>query len=418
MILGVASHRRYRAFRKACCTAVDCRWLFRTVCGKSRRKSCHFGFLPRIRRRDTLKGLVTFPVLLVEYLMAGVSVSFTTSSTHLITPKRGDYELEMTTKLPIGLPFRLSFQCPRCCSRLPRTSASYQNPQNRQRFSTTRPRPAIAAPEVDFSDLAPPSPAHARIVPASPSYFTGRPQFTDNLLSLQNLLRKYQTLPTVEPGLAPRVAWKTVVQYRLLVGEPVRSARYTLVLRILKRLNHIHPQLMPPELKDQMQIYKRDVDPYANVPNPGVIDEFGRSYGVGRRKSSSAKVFLVQGNGEVLINGKSINTVFGRIHDRESALWALKATGRMDKYNVWALVSGGGTTGQAEAITLGTAKALMVHEPLLKPALRRGKCNAGIVPWTCSNPIIAGCVTRDPRRVERKKPGHVKARKMPAWVKR
>ena len=131
--------------------------------------------------------------------------------------------------------------------------------------------------------------------------------------------------------------------------------------------------MVPPELQDEMQIYKRDVDPHENVPNPGVIDEFGRSYGVGRRKSSSAKVYLVQGSGEVLINGKSINTVFGRIHDRESALWALKATGRMDKYNVWALVTGGGTTGQAEAMTLGAAKALMVHEPALKPALRRGE---------------------------------------------
>ena len=78
-----------------------------------------------------------------------------------------------------------------------------------------------------------------------------------------------------------------------------------------------------------------------------------------------------------------------------------KATQRLDKYNVWALTKGGGTTGQAEAITLAVAKALLAHEPALKPALRR-----------------AGVVTRDPRRVERKKPGKLKARKMPAWVKR
>ena len=122
-----------------------------------------------------------------------------------------------------------------------------------------------------------------------------------------------------------------------------------------------------------MELYKRDINPFTNVPTPGVIDEFGRSYGVGRRKSSSAKVYLVEGEGEVLVNGKSLNQAFGRIHDRESALWALKVTGRLDKYNVWALVSGGGTTGQAESITLGLAKALLVHEPDLKPALRRGR---------------------------------------------
>ncbi|KAL8701480.1 MAG: hypothetical protein Q9224_000480 [Gallowayella concinna] len=271
-------------------------------------------------------------------------------------------------------------------------------------FTISSSRQAIAAPAIDFSSqdkLPPPNAQNARVVPASPSYFSGRPDFTDNLLNLQALLRKYQTLPTLPPGQAPRVAWRTVSQYRLLVGEPVRASRYTQVVEVLKRLNQIHPAVMPPDLLEAMQIYKRAVNPFAVVKKLSVIDEDGRACGIGRRKSSSAKVFLVQGEGEVLVNGKSINQVFGRIHDRESALWPLKATNRIDKYNVWALVSGGGTTGQAEALTLGTAKALMVHEPDLKPALRR-----------------AGCVTRDPRRVERKKPGKLKARKMPAWVKR
>ncbi|GAM90793.1 hypothetical protein ANO11243_088380 [Dothideomycetidae sp. 11243] len=128
---------------------------------------------------------------------------------------------------------------------------------------------------------------------------------------------------------------------------------------------------------------------------------WGRARAVGRRKTSSAVVWLVEGEGDVRVNGKKLTDAFGRLHDRESAIWALKATDRIDKYNIWATVSGGGTTGQAEALTLGVAKALLVHEPALKPALRR-----------------AGCVTRDPRKVERKKAGKLKARKMPAWVKR
>lgn len=73
------------------------------------------------------------------------------------------------------------------------------------------------------------------------------------------------------------------------------------------------------------------------------------------------------------MNGKSLTEYFGRLHDRESAVWALKATQRLDKYNVWAVASGGGTTGQAEAIMLAVSKALMAHEPDLKPALRLGK---------------------------------------------
>ncbi|KAL8734931.1 MAG: hypothetical protein Q9166_001283 [cf. Caloplaca sp. 2 TL-2023] len=307
----------------------------------------------------------------------------------------------MASKPTFTLPLRSIYRCPQCRTRL---AGPMQKASLRCSFTTDSSKQAIAAPAIDFSSpdsLPPPNVQNARVVPASPSYFSGRPDFTDNLLNLQALLRKYQTLPTIAPAQAPRVAWRTVSQYRLLVGEPVRASKYHQVIEVLKRLNQIHPAVMPTDLHEAMQIYKRDINPYAVVKQPAIIDTHGRSCGIGRRKSSSAKVYLVQGEGEVLVNGKSINDIFGRIHDRESALWPLKATNRIDKYNVWALVSGGGTTGQAEALTLGTAKALLVHEPDLKPALRR-----------------AGCVTRDPRRVERKKPGKLKARKMPTWVKR
>ncbi|KAF1923500.1 uncharacterized protein M421DRAFT_425722 [Didymella exigua CBS 183.55] len=240
-----------------------------------------------------------------------------------------------------------------------------------------------------------------RVVPASPSYFSAKPTFTDDFLSLSALLRKVATLPTIPNAEAPKVAWKTVEQYRIMTNEPVKTQRFHKMLHILRRLNCIHPQLMPQEVVDAMKRYKKPSQPGDIKPKPGVIDELGRAKGVGRRKTSSAVAWLVEGEGEVLVNGQSLAEYFGRLHLRESAVWALKATGRLDKYNVFGLVEGGGSTGQAEAMTLAVAKALMVHEPALKPALRR-----------------AGCVTRDPRKVERKKPGHIKARKMPTWVKR
>ncbi|KAL6713070.1 37S ribosomal protein S9, mitochondrial [Lecanora helva] len=329
----------------------------------------------------------------------------------------------MSCKTPWRLIRPPPLRCPEC-HRLP-----YYPLLRRQHLSTTpNTQPVNAAAPIDLSNLPAPNPLNARIVPASPSYFTTLPDATDNYLTLLALLRRYQTLPTVPPGQAPRVAWRTTTQYRLLVGENVRAAKYNKIIQVLQRLNRIHPSVMPGSLKEAMQIYKRDVDPYAVTKRPNIIDEAGRACGVGRRKSSSAKVYLVQGEGEVLVNGKGINSAFGRIHDRESALWALKATGRIGKYNVWALVTGGGSTGQAEAITLGAAKALMVFEPGLKPALRRGgsffylslflNCADGEDEANLWIFFAAGCVTRDPRRVERKKPGKVKARKMPAWVKR
>ncbi|KAF2271643.1 uncharacterized protein EI97DRAFT_437672 [Westerdykella ornata] len=265
-----------------------------------------------------------------------------------------------------------------------------------------------AAPPIDFSkpDAGRPKTGKQllrtlRVVPASPSYFSAKPTFNDDWVALTALLRKFATLPTVPLPEAPKVAWKTIDQYRIMTNEPVKTLRYHKMLHVLRRLNRIHSSLMPQEVLVAMQRYKKDTQPSDMRPNPVFVDEAGRAKGVGRRKTSSAVAWLVEGEGEVLINGKTLTDFFGRVHDRESAVWALKATQRLDKYNVFALVRGGGVTGQAEALTLAIAKALLVHEPALKPALRR-----------------AGTVTRDPRKVERKKTGHVKARKMPTWVKR
>lgn len=230
--------------------------------------------------------------------------------------------------------------------------------------------PINAAPEIDFSQR---KVIAARVLPQSPSYFTAKPTFTDGLLALQALSRKYITLPVVKPGEAPRVAWKTLSEFRNEIGEDIKSSKYHKMIDIVHRLNHIHPSLMPPDVRDALQMYKRNINPFDNVAKPIQIDRFGRALGAGRRKSSTARAWVVEGTGEVLINGKPLTDAFGRVHDRESAIWALKATERVDKYNVWALVEGGGTTGQAEALTLAVAKALMAHEPALKPALRRGK---------------------------------------------
>ncbi|KAL2753871.1 hypothetical protein ACRALDRAFT_1093138 [Sodiomyces alcalophilus JCM 7366] len=277
------------------------------------------------------------------------------------------------------------------------TSARKQQPQPETGPEDVTTGSLIAAPpKKPFEGVT-----HVRPMPVSPSYFSREPHFIDSIVRLNTLLHRYQNLPVVSPDQVPRQLWKTLEGYRVYSGEPVKALQYSQALSIVKRLHQIDPKLMPAEVKDALVDFKRDIDPFSNVPKAIPIDRFGRALGVGRRKTSTARAWVVEGTGEVQVNGKALSEAFGRIHDRESAVWALRSTQRMDKYNVWALVEGGGTTGQAEALTLAIAKGMLAHEPALKPILRQ-----------------AGCITRDPRAVERKKHGHLKARKMPAWVKR
>ncbi len=124
-------------------------------------------------------------------------------------------------------------------------------------------------------------------------------------------------------------------------------------------------------------------------------------YGTGRRKSSTARVFLRPGTGNIVINKRSIEEFFGRETARMVVRQPLELVELLEKFDLYITVSGGGTTGQAGAIRHGITRALMQYDESLRPALRS-----------------AGYVTRDARRVERKKVGLHKARKRPQFSKR
>ncbi len=122
---------------------------------------------------------------------------------------------------------------------------------------------------------------------------------------------------------------------------------------------------------------------------------------VGRRKTSVARVILRNGPGKITVNGKEFEHVFPQILSREDILMPLKVTDSEGKFDVLINVNGGGTTGQAQAIRLGIARALIENNPDLRPALKK-----------------EGLLTRDPRMVERKKYGRPKARKRFQFSKR
>ena len=124
-------------------------------------------------------------------------------------------------------------------------------------------------------------------------------------------------------------------------------------------------------------------------------------YGTGRRKTSTARVFLSNGSGNITVNKRPLDQFFGREVARMIVRQPLETSNMLGDFDIMVTVKGGGMSGQAGAIRHGITRALMKYDSELRPTLRR-----------------AGFVTRDARQVERKKVGLHKARRAPQFSKR
>lgn len=122
---------------------------------------------------------------------------------------------------------------------------------------------------------------------------------------------------------------------------------------------------------------------------------------VGRRKEAVTRVFLNRGSGAITINGKDYKTYFPMVYLQNQVETAMKTVEAADKFDIVVNATGGGVKGQAEAVKLGIARALIEINPEYRPALK-----------------AAGLLTRDSRMVERKKPGKKKARRSFQFSKR
>lgn len=124
--------------------------------------------------------------------------------------------------------------------------------------------------------------------------------------------------------------------------------------------------------------------------------------GIGRRKESTARVRIMSGSGKFSVNGKPLEAYFTRLGDPETAMAPLQTVGEIpERLDISVVVRGGGVTGQAAAVKLGMARALLKMNPDFRSVLRN-----------------AGYLTRDARIKERKKPGLKRARKAPTYTKR
>ncbi|KAI9263743.1 ribosomal protein S9/S16-domain-containing protein [Sporodiniella umbellata] len=241
--------------------------------------------------------------------------------------------------------------------------------------------------------------------PESLSYFTGNYKYNDLLIELNALYKQYESWKPAANVVSEQpeqqvYAWKLRDKMSELLSIPLTTSQWRKITIHLDSLASL-PQPLPAPVRQILEPYQRNATTQNKEAVQRTLDEFGRAYAVGRRKESSARCTLIEGDGKILVNGIELENYFQRPVDRDEVTLPLEVTETSGKFNAWILVSGGGSTGQAQAIKLGLGRALLIHDSELKQTLRK-----------------AGCITRDPRVVERKKEGQRKARAKYTWVKR
>ncbi|KAG7098748.1 hypothetical protein E1B28_000658 [Marasmius oreades] len=308
--------------------------------------------------------------------------------------------------------------------------------------------------------------AVAKSKPESPSFYTGRATYHDSLIELQNAINRTRaTLKTLQLLPLPDFAreslkpmppvWKTAAEMSQEFDTSMTTSRYRRVTVLLNELNqylriattagYSDLATMIDGVLGMFESGKKESYLTRGERKPVILDRFGRSYTVGKRKTGAARVWMIPVRTDssasrsmmtppgvsdaatedsvmdildtkdtktqeqritvtastILINNLPISEYFPLPQDRERVVRPLKIAGVLGKYNVFTIVRGGGTSGQSGAVAHGIAKGIFAHEPETGSVLKRAKL-----------------LRRDPRMVERKKTGLAKARKRYTWVKR
>ncbi|XP_077979975.1 small ribosomal subunit protein uS9m-like [Glandiceps talaboti] len=246
-------------------------------------------------------------------------------------------------------------------------------------------------------------------------FYTGKPNFFNlmhnayaKLVEIQGIedkmLAKGIYKPGVEPLILKRSLWLTKEDLVKMVIEDVTDHDYNRLIRLLER---IIQQPYAKHIEEYILTFRKDIMAAGSkeVIEPLKYDENGVAYseGKGKRKTAMATVTIRdRGTGKVVINGKELLDYFKNIQDREQLMFPFQFVGKLGDYDVECTVEGGGHSGQAGAIRLAASYALRSFLTEEKIEQMRQ----------------AGLLTKDPRTVERQKPGQKGARKKFTWKKR
>ncbi|RUP50846.1 hypothetical protein BC936DRAFT_137425 [Jimgerdemannia flammicorona] len=202
--------------------------------------------------------------------------------------------------------------------------------------------------------------------PESPSYFTGNFRYNDLLIKLDTLRQQYidalreqqREIPNTAPrGGEPPHTWKLKTKMSEILGIPLTTSQWRKITSHLNALASLPPPHSP-EIEAELNRFMRFDSLQQAVVKVRELDDMGRAYGLGRRKESSARCWLVEGEGRVLVNGKEVSEYFSRLDDREEILWPFQVTETLGKFNAWCLADGGGTTG---GFRMGSRRVLFVQ---------------------------------------------------------
>lgn len=327
----------------------------------------------------------------------------------------------------------------------------------------------------DYDPLNDPEylPQRTRQRPPTPTFYTTRSDYYEAIGGLQDAIHSTRaTLKALQLHPLPKFAldalppaqpaWADRADMGVELNVNLSAGMYSQLILSLKELELYHriaktagiteleqslgELISSFESTKQVEARERRILKQAMVGKRAKLDAYGRSYTVGRRKTSTARVWMIKARDEVeesdvsgdepatttvstllspsvkvppppttsvLINAAPISEYFPLPADREAVLRPLKLTGLLGAYNVFALVRGGGTSGQSGALALAISRACASHAPEVEPILRKGNsfphhsvCTVLDAVW-----CLANLMKRDPRMVERKKTGLAKARK-------
>ncbi len=247
--------------------------------------------------------------------------------------------------------------------------------------------------------------------PESKTFYTGRAAFYDYVSSLElaihhtrTKLKQLHLTPLPEfalkslPPLVP--VWKSKNDLSISLSTKLSAARHRRLTDLLNQLNdfrrishtagHVDLGL---GISNILEVFERDDKEEhlrRGIRKPVVLDQYGRSYTLGKRKTSSARVWMISSQHavetkitagrppsppttEIVVNNKPLSSYFPVPADRERILFPFKVTGLIGAYNVFAITRGGGSSGQSGAVAHGIAKGLAAHVPDIALILRRGK---------------------------------------------